>query len=40
VTSFSDLITFLPVRDLAAAHDFYAGALDLELVLDQGSCRI
>lgn len=33
-------ITFLPVSDLDRSHAFYAGQLGLELVLDQGSCRI
>lgn len=33
-------ITFVRVRDLAASHAFYAGGLGLQLVLDQGGCRI
>ena len=34
------LITFLFVTDLEASHRFYADALDLPMVLDQGNCRI
>lgn len=33
-------VTFLTVADLARSHAFYAGALGLDPVLDQGSCRI
>jgi catechol 2,3-dioxygenase-like lactoylglutathione lyase family enzyme len=33
-------ITFLPTPDLEATHAFYADVLGLELVLDQGVCRI
>ncbi|GMV89081.1 MAG: hypothetical protein AMXMBFR81_20120 [Chthonomonas sp.] len=33
-------ITFLPTADLEATHRFYSGVLGLDLVLDQGSCRI
>ena len=33
-------ITFLYVRDLQASSDFYGRLLDLDLVLDQGGCRI
>ena len=34
------LITFLFVEDLERSHECYAGAFGLELVLDQGDCRI
>ncbi len=34
------LITFLPVRDLNATHQFYGEILGLSLTLDQGTCRI
>lgn len=37
---FDDAITFLYTRDLEAAHRFYSGLLGLEMILDQGSCRI
>ena len=33
-------ITFLKTRDLDATSSFYCGVLGLELVLDQGACRI
>jgi len=33
-------ITFLRVGDLAGSTAFYEGRLGLELVLDQGGCRI
>lgn len=33
-------ITFLRVTDLSRSSGFYAGALGLDLVIDQGSCRI
>jgi predicted enzyme related to lactoylglutathione lyase len=33
-------IAFLYYHDLAAACDFYASALDLPLIVDQGWCRI
>ncbi len=33
-------ITFLQVSDLDDTHDFYADKLGLEMVLDQGACRI
>lgn len=33
-------ITFLPTSDLESTDGFYAGALGLPLVLDQGVCRI
>ncbi len=38
--SFDQQVTFLPVADLERSHGFYAGVLGLELVLDQGTCRI
>ena len=37
---FDQLVTFLPTRDLAATHAFYAGALGLALAVDQGPCRV
>ena len=33
-------ITFLRVSDIERSHTFYAGGLGLDLVLDQGGCRI
>ena len=33
-------ITFLYTRDLAATVAFYEGVLGLELVIDQGDCRV
>ena len=36
----SDLITFLYTDDLAGSARFYEEILGLELVIDQGSCRI
>ena len=33
-------ITFCYTADLEAAHRFYAGVLELPMVLDQGTCRI
>jgi catechol 2,3-dioxygenase-like lactoylglutathione lyase family enzyme len=33
-------VTFLPTADLDATHAFYAGAVGLPLVRDQGLCRI
>lgn len=38
--TFDSLVTFLRVRDLDRSQDFYGGLLGLELVLDQGTCRI
>ena len=38
--AFDQLITFLPVADLDRSDAFYAGLLALEMVLDQGQCRI
>ncbi len=37
---FEQAVTFLPVADLERSHEFYGDALGLELVLDQGACRI
>ncbi|MDX1514892.1 MAG: VOC family protein [Gammaproteobacteria bacterium] len=37
---FDASISFLRVRDLGATAAFYEGMLGLELVLDQGRCRI
>lgn len=37
---FDQLITFLPVTDLAVSDGFYRSALGLSLVVDQGDCRI
>lgn len=34
------LVTFLYTHDLDASTDFYRGVLGLELILDQGVCRI
>ena len=39
-TEFDAQITFLYVADLSRSADFYGGALDLELVRDQGACLI
>lgn len=33
-------LTFLYTRDLVESHQFYAEVIGLEMVLDQGSCRI
>ncbi len=35
-----EFVTFLYVADLEASHRFYHGVLGLDLVLDQGACRI
>ena len=40
VSTASGFITFLFVADLETSHEFYAGALGLDLVVDQGDCRI
>ena len=37
---FDQFVTFLPIRDLARSVAFYEGILGLELVLNQGDCRI
>ena len=37
---FDGCLTFLSVSDLEATHAFYAEALGLPLVLDQGDCRV
>ena len=37
---FEQQITFLRATDLKRSHEFYAGVLRLDLVLDQGDCRI
>ena len=37
---FSDTITFLYTRDLAATAQFYEDVLGLRLAVDQGSCRV
>lgn len=39
-TQFDQQITFLYTEDLAATAKFYEEILDLELVLNQGQCRI
>lgn len=36
----TQFIAFYRTNDMEATHRFYAGALGLELVLDQGACRI
>ena len=38
--SFTDTLTFLYTRDLAATAHFYEEVLGLNLSVDQGSCRI
>ena len=38
--SWTQFVTFLKVADLDASQTFYQGLLGLELVLDQGVCRI
>jgi catechol 2,3-dioxygenase-like lactoylglutathione lyase family enzyme len=38
--SFAQQVTFLNCADLEVSSRFYAELLGLELVLDQGSCRI
>lgn len=37
---FDQLVVFVSVADLERSHAFYAGLLGLEMVLDQGQCRI
>ncbi len=39
-STFDSQITFVYVADLARSAAFYGGALDLELVRDQGACLI
>lgn len=39
-TTPTGLVSFRPVRDLAASRDFYERDLGLELVRDQGACLI
>lgn len=38
--SFTSQICFIYVKDLEISRSFYEGVLGLELILDQGSCRI
>ena len=38
--NFDSHIVFLDTDDLAQTADFYENTLDLELALDQGTCRI
>ena len=38
--SIGEFITFLYVENLERSDRFYAGTLGLQLVVDQGSCRI
>ena len=40
MSEFDAQITFLYTQDLEATTDFYQKHLGLEMVLDQGSCRI
>lgn len=37
---FDDFVTFIRSADLDRSQEFYEGRLGLELVLDQGGCRI
>ncbi len=37
---FDQLVVFVSVADLERSHTFYAGLLGLEMILDQGQCRI
>ena len=37
---FDQQVTFLYTDDLEAGHRFWGGAMGLEMVLDQGACRI
>lgn len=39
-TTFQQFITFLQVKDLNRASEFYEKKLGLKLVVDQGDCRI
>lgn len=38
--TFDGFVTFIRSSDLDRSHEFYAERLGLDLVLDQGSCRI
>ncbi len=38
--AFEQYVTFHPVADLERSDAFYRGVLGLELVLDQGTCRV
>lgn len=40
MSSFDQQVTFLLVADLERSTEFYRDALGLEIVLDQGDCRI
>lgn len=40
MSGFDQLVTFLLVTNLERSTDFYRDVLGLELVLDQGDCRI
>ena len=40
MTSADGLVTFLPVADIERAGGFYRDVLGLDLVVDQGVCRI
>jgi catechol 2,3-dioxygenase-like lactoylglutathione lyase family enzyme len=40
ISSFQQQVTFLYTRDLEKCAVFYQGVLGLQLVLDQGTCRI
>lgn len=40
MTVWPQFVTFLRVSDLDASQAFYQGLLGLDLVLDQGACRI
>jgi len=37
---FDQQITFIYVQDLAISQSFYENLLGLDLILDQGACRI
>ena len=37
---YDGFVTFIRTTDLDRSHEFYEGLLGLELVLDQGRCRI
>ena len=40
MSGFDQQVTFLLVADLATSSRFYGEQLGLEMVLDQGDCRI